>query len=229
MLEILHRDKNLPQTVLGIVSLIQISSFLRNQEPDQVFNINFWSSDSKGGNINNNSAIAGRKLALLSRAPKKKNCGVWWCIVLTNSHIVTRVIGTTDTTLMPQLAREELRVKAICVSLEWCVIDNAALWQFVNNGSFFFMRRFFFQCECLQPRQRARKQAIKFSTHTHTHTHTHRKTRSTSSASLPSFTQHVRVFHLSTAVSRILLSGCSITSCGVRGLARPTERLINPN
>lgn len=63
------------------------------------------------------------------------------------------MIGTTDTPVMPQLAREALRVKGICVSLEWCVIDSAALWQFVNNGALLYVQ--VFQCERLQPRQPA--------------------------------------------------------------------------
>lgn len=71
---------------------------------------------------------------------------------------------------MPQLAGEALNV-----SLEWCVFDKTALWQFVNNGALFICK---FECECIVICQHMKKQAIELHTlhighrqNTHTQQH----------------------------------------------------------
>lgn len=53
-------------------------------------------------------------------------------VALTNSQVAANAMGPADTPLMPQLAGEALRIKAICVSPEWCAIDKTALRQFVS-------------------------------------------------------------------------------------------------
>lgn len=54
----------------------------------------------------------------------------------TNLQVVRRVMEHGDLPVTLQLTGEQVRVKAICVSLERCTIDKTALWQFVNCGCF---------------------------------------------------------------------------------------------
>lgn len=101
-------------------------------------------------------------------------------------HCTYRFTGSyeSDAPVMPQLVGEALRVEAIRVSLEWCVIDKTALRQFVNNGALFMCR---FEWGCV--RQHTRKQAIKiehtpYMDHGKKKAHTHSHKRSTISPSL---------------------------------------------
>lgn len=86
------------------------------------------------------------------------------CAYKFTGSCVSKVIGTTDTGVMPQLAGEALSVKATGISLEWCVIDKTALWQFVNNGALFMCR---FECECVSIRWHKRKQPLNGAHTTH--------------------------------------------------------------
>lgn len=129
---------------------------------------------------------------------------------------------------MPQLAREAQRIKAICVSLEWCAIDKTALWQFVNDGALFCARGL--SAFSLHASVWGNK-PLKLSTH-----HTRAKTTPTpaetcsarSTSLLQSACQGFVFFPFVPAVCRILPNGCSIPSHGEKRLDRPAESLISP-